>query len=191
MVKMKKIIISILVASLIFTLPMQAAEKTGARVLLHSVNAKQIEGELLVIRPDKIVICTPYGLKQPALIDNPGAILIVPVHEIQYIIVRGRKNTLKGLAGGFLTGFGLGALFGFASGDDSEGFIRFTAGEKAMMLGIFLGIIGGIGGAVVGYFSSTRDRRVEPVEGIGFQHIHTYARYGDYEPDFVRKSENN
>jgi hypothetical protein len=181
----------ILVALLIYSLPLDAAEKKGARVRVQTIDAEQIEGELLVVRPDKIVICKIYGTEKESLVANPDEILTLPVNDIRYIIVRGRRNTAKGFFVGFLTGSGLGALFGFASGDDPPGFLSFSAGQKAVMFGVVLGVIGGVGGTILGYVQSTSDRRVEPVEGIGFQHIHTYARYGDYEPDFVRRSENN
>lgn len=61
---------------------------------------------------------------------------------------------LQGLGLGFLTGAAFGALAGFADGDDppSTGwdFFRFTAGEKAAILGGGLGITIGVAGAIVG-----------------------------------------
>lgn len=58
-------------------------------------------------------------------------------------------------AEGFLTGLGVGALsgavLGYASGDDhGDGFLNFTAGEKAAILGGGLGIVGSAIGALAG-----------------------------------------
>ena len=51
---------------------------------------------------------------------------------------------------GPLAGFATGALAGLASGDDSGGFISFTAEQKALGFGILFAIPGGIIGAIVG-----------------------------------------
>jgi len=52
---------------------------------------------------------------------------------------------------GLLIGGAAGALIGFASGDDSKDeFLAFTAGEKALGLGIFGGGLGALTGLIVG-----------------------------------------
>ncbi len=47
-------------------------------------------------------------------------------------------------------GAGLGALVGLASGDDKSGLIRFTAWEKAGVLGVSLGVVGTLIGLIAG-----------------------------------------
>lgn len=61
------------------------------------------------------------------------------------------RQALKGLGMGMLAGAGAGAFIGLASGDDPPGtFLAFTAGEKAMVLGIFFGATGGVAGLIAG-----------------------------------------
>jgi hypothetical protein len=47
-------------------------------------------------------------------------------------------------------GFVAGGLMGLASGDDKEGFIRFSAKDKAVIFGMFFGLTGGCLGGVGG-----------------------------------------
>ncbi len=56
---------------------------------------------------------------------------------------------LKGAAIGFFIGAPVGAIIGFASGDDpgGRGFFHFTAGEKAA---VGAAVLGGVG-AIIGY----------------------------------------
>jgi hypothetical protein len=80
--------------------------------------------------------------------------MVVPSREIQRIIVQRKTHIKSGLGYGFLAGAGAGAIMGFASGDDEEGFFQTTAGQKALIGGIFFGAagasIGGIISAVAG-----------------------------------------
>jgi len=75
---------------------------------------------------------------------------------ISYHVIKKIRVVKKGSPGkGFLTGLGIGlasgALIGLASGDDNGNcFICFTAGEKALIDGVFLGATGGITGAIIG-----------------------------------------
>jgi len=61
-----------------------------------------------------------------------------------------RRSRARGALVGAGIGAGAGALMGFASGDDSPGsFIAFTAGEKALILGVALIPVGALIGVVV------------------------------------------
>jgi hypothetical protein len=59
-------------------------------------------------------------------------------------------GVLEGVGLGFLIGGGSGVFLGFVSGDDSEGWFAATAEEKAVGLGVFLGVLGGICGLIAG-----------------------------------------
>lgn len=59
-------------------------------------------------------------------------------------------HALKGLGMGTLVGAGTGAVLGLASGDDPPGFLAFTAGEKALVLGVFFGATGAVVGLIAG-----------------------------------------
>jgi hypothetical protein len=60
---------------------------------------------------------------------------------------------------GFFIGAAVGALVGVASGDDPNGFVRFTAGDKAVILG---GTGGGLG-ALLGLLSDSSHERWDPL----------------------------
>lgn len=68
----------------------------------------------------------------------------------------GRRSTgagaVRGLVIGLLAGGAGGAVIGYANGDDDPGIVSFSAGEKAIILGVVLGgagaLIGGIAGAL-------------------------------------------
>jgi hypothetical protein len=60
------------------------------------------------------------------------------------------RRRLKGLGVGALIGAGSGVVIGLASGDDEDGFVAFSAGEKAAIWGLTLGAVGGVVGREVG-----------------------------------------
>jgi len=84
--------------------------------------------------------------------------------DISSITIKRKGNTVRGIIIGALSGFLIGAVIGYASGDDppipaDEDFFgignafRLTAGEKAIGSGILLGgagaAVGGITGALI------------------------------------------
>lgn len=84
----------------------------------------------------------------------------------------GRRNVLKSIGIGLGVGALAGVALGAASGDDEKGFMSFTAGEKAAIYGVGLGLIGGVVGAVAGI--SDRPARWEPVE-LGQRHVGVFV----------------
>jgi hypothetical protein len=62
---------------------------------------------------------------------------------------RGRA-ALRGAGMGLLIGGGVGAILGLASGDVPPGWFAFTAEDKAILLGVTLGTVGTVAGAVAG-----------------------------------------
>ncbi len=71
--------------------------------------------------------------------------------NISRVLIKGRKSEkLKSAGLGLLIGASVGAILGYASGDDEKGWFAFTAGQKALMYGGGLGITGGIFGLIIG-----------------------------------------
>jgi hypothetical protein len=68
-----------------------------------------------------------------------------------------RRYPLQGAGIGSLIGVTSGVLIGYASGDDPPGWFAFTAGEKAVLAGVGLGLTGLVVGTVVGLLK-TSDR---------------------------------
>jgi len=80
--------------------------------------------------------------------------LRVPLSSIGSLAVRRSRTSGRGAARGagigFLIGGGTGALIGLMSGDDPPGFMSFSAGEKAVVLGGALGLLGTLIGVIGG-----------------------------------------
>jgi len=77
---------------------------------------------------------------------------LLPVDELERIVVVHKGHTWKGIEYGALIGAGSGAVAGFMSGDDKSGYIQFTAGQKALSLGSALGFVGAMSGGIIGGF---------------------------------------
>jgi hypothetical protein len=89
------------------------------------------------------------------------------------------KGVGRGLGIGLMVGVASGALIGVASGDDEGGFINFSAGDKAAICGIGLGVVGALGGAVVGAMGSgERWERGAPVFASGPVGVHVVPAGG-------------
>jgi hypothetical protein len=122
-----------------------AKEKSnGALILVQNIDGQRIEGELLAVKDTNLV-----------LLDSGNLCGITEdIHGIRTIQILKKSKFFKGLGYGLLIGGGSGALIGLLSGSDQEGFLRFSAGEKALMGGIGFAIlgapIGGIWGAIEG-----------------------------------------
>lgn len=128
----------------------------GVRIRASDGLAWRGTGTVLEVRGDSIVV----------KVDATGAPLALRRTEIGALEIRdgGRRNTLKGLAIGLVAGGGTGALIGLASGDDKCStdpnnwfpcMFVYSAGDKAAMLGIFLGAVGGSVGALSGFLTKT------------------------------------
>lgn len=112
-------------------------------------------------------------------IDDYGVVVRFDGHRAPFRVPRevvarlevnrgGRRNVLKSVGIGFGVGALAGVAIGMASGDDPEGLLAFSAGEKAAVFGVGLGVIGAVVGAVAGI--SERAPRWEPVE-LGKRHV--------------------
>lgn len=115
---------------------------------------------------DEVVLEGQYGHQVTAVgVAAPGGVTffdkanggMVPSHEIVKIKdVSHARGALEGLGLGVGIGALTGGAIGLASGDDDCSnedhgcFLEFSAGEKAAILGILLGGLGGLVGLVVG-----------------------------------------
>lgn len=79
----------------------------------------------------------------------------IPVRDIKKIQFRKKSRVVRSTLSGFAIGAGIGLLGGFAAGGDTPGFLSLTAGEKAVIGGVFLGVSGAIVGLVCGLFKKT------------------------------------
>lgn len=147
-------------------------------------NGARLENlELVFVRDSALIVCTrsPDGHD----LDTAG-LFLVKTRYVRETVVSGESKVLSGMGTGLAIGGGLGALIGLGSGDDHGGFIRFSAGEKALVLGSTLGAAGLLIGLAAGAASSTPGRKVEPLPGGDLSVLKAYARYPRSEPWFLK-----
>lgn len=80
--------------------------------------------------------------------------------NLSTVFIEGKSEIGSGISTGALGGFVIGAIIGLASGDDTQGWIRFSAGQKALMAGIGLGVTGTLVGLILGLVSSSSDEEI-------------------------------
>jgi hypothetical protein len=148
---------------LIFSLMMLSAnlypkERRGAKLIITKKDGHQIEGELITVKPNSLL-----------LLDTEGKDVSVDIADIKVIRIVKKSKVLKGMGIGLLIGAGGGALLGFAMGEPeylSPGlqFRDFTAEQKALVLGVLLGAVGLAIGGKIGA-SAGKDKTIQ-IEGM-------------------------
>jgi hypothetical protein len=116
------------------------AEKPGAMLVVQKKGGQTIEGELLKVWDGTLEI----------LVRESAVKVLLPLHEISWLRIEKKSTFFKSFLNGLMTGGAVGALLGFMSGNSEPGFMSWTAGEKALGLGIFLGGCGGAVGGIIG-----------------------------------------
>jgi hypothetical protein len=164
---------NLLFLGILLTIAVTNTSAQGADVVLFLNDGREISGELLVVMDSSLVISF-VSVDRKEVFEKDT---VVRNQEILHVIVKGKSNILKGMGEGIIIGGGIGVLLGFLSGDDEEGFIRFTAAEKALALGVVLGGAGLIIGTIAGIASSASDRHIEPLGNRDFSILKPIARY--------------
>lgn len=114
--------------------------KEGEYLYIQSRNGSRIEGELIAVKKTSML------LKD----SETGIDTNIEVGTVETITVLKHSKALKMGGIGLLTGATGGALLGYAGGDDNSGIMSFTAREKAIIFGTFLGVLLGLLGAISG-----------------------------------------
>jgi len=138
--KGKKFMSVFLVLSIMMlSVNLYAKERRGAILIITKKNGQQIEGELITVKKDSLLLFT-------------GVDVSVDISEIKVIRIVKKSKVLQGLGFGLLIGAGSGGLLGFAFG--SRDFMGgSTALCDAIVTGIFLGSIGLFVGGTIGFAS--------------------------------------
>lgn len=139
-------VIALLAYLLVLPGGLAAKDKRGATVVVTRTDGRLVEGELIAVKPDGLVVLNPT---------NADAISIAAADLAGVRIVRPSKIGTGALWGG-LGGALVGSLLGGLSGGVDE----FTAGQAAFMIGFVFGGIGCLGGLGVGSLLSV-DTTVE------------------------------
>ena len=168
------------------------------RTYIHTINTEYEQKIEKISSSALVTITTADGQMLTGnitRIDNEGLVLLIPPenqvtegykaktnlvtiekNQIKNVLIPGETKTLPYMGWGALIGAGLGAIIGFASGDDTEGWLRFSAGEKALGAGIALGLLGVVTGLIVGISTSTDDETIEVKSDEDFNKLKIYFK---------------
>jgi len=128
-------------ASIIFpTTEIRFPEKKGGAIVLTKKDGQQIEGELIIVKPNSLL-----------LLDTEGKDVSVGIADIKVIRVMKKSKVWQGVGIGFLIGASGGALLGATTEGSFDDDGRFS---WILFWGIFFAapsaLIGGIIGAIAG-----------------------------------------
>lgn len=128
------------------------AQDSATEINMTIQHNRQVSGTLLFADSSQLIFWQDYGLYDPDKLAEYGK--LIHFSQIQQITFRRKSQFLKGVRYGALIGVVTGALLGYSHGDDEEGLIKFSAGDKAFFSGVFVGglcaLVGGIFGAAAG-----------------------------------------
>jgi len=163
----KKFISLFLVFSLMMlSANLHAKEKRGATLLITKKDGQQIEGELIVVKKDSLLILTKWT----------GRDVSIDIADVEVIRVVKKSKVLLRASIGFFTVGSLGGLLSLASDDE------FPPAIVAFYVGLLYGIpLGALAGAVAG-----RDKKIK-IEGMTdleiqetLEYLRKKARVRDY-----------
>lgn len=127
-----------------------AGKKEGARLAVELTGGRLAEGELLAVKGRSLVLGDFTDMEAKELATD----------EIVRVRIIRKSRFFPGLGIGLLAGAASGAVLGFISGDDPPGWFSFTAGQKAAMGALGLGLLGAPIGGLAGAIGGT-DQRIE------------------------------
>ena len=131
-------------------------EKPGAILVVQKKDGQTIKGELLSVQ---------NGMLNLLIYENATKV-DVHLNEVRSLSIEKKGSFLKGLGIGVLSGVATGALLGFLSGDDKPenmwDIFSFSAGQKALVGGIFFGVVGGAVGGIAGALKGADESIIIP-----------------------------
>ena len=160
---------------LIFSLMMLSAnlyakEKRGAKLIVTKKDGWQIEGELIVVKPNSLL-----------LLDAEGKDVSIDIADIKVIRIMKKSKALLGAGIGFLVCGGIGALIAPNLQPWSDG--------RELGWTLFIGALGGAGGLLIGGVTGSllgKDKAIQ-IEGMSeleikeaLEKLRKKARIRDY-----------
>ena len=165
----------ILLFHTIFLAPVYASNRTQT-VLIFRLSGESLSGEIVCADDDGIVLWTSAAPFDSSLLEQNSE--TIAFADIEKVAVRIKGNFWKGALIGGLSGGFIGVSVGLLSGDDEEGFLSYSAEQKAGMLGFSLAM----GGAIIGKRTVTRAYVIDGKQGaykFYLPEIKKLARYPD------------
>jgi hypothetical protein len=120
-------------------------EKPGAKLIVTKKDFQQVEGELITVKPNSLL-----------LLNTEGKDVSVDIADINIIKIVNKSKFWAGAGIGFLTGAGVGAIVGLVADKviDLEDYI-WGPKDSALLGGGIGGLLGALVGAKIGSDSKT------------------------------------
>jgi hypothetical protein len=116
-----------------------AKERRGAKLIVTKNDGQLIEGELITVKPNSLL-----------LLDTEGKDVSIDISEIKVIKIVKKSKLLVGAGLGLLIGAGIGAIHGLTTNDPWYNSTSLGNAAWGALLGIPSAIIGGIWGVGAG-----------------------------------------
>ncbi|NQT24007.1 hypothetical protein HQ585_01495 [candidate division KSB1 bacterium] len=140
----------------------------GKKATLTLFDKEKIVGKDVQVFPDSTVWSDSKLNKKQSIATS----------EINHIILRNHlRGALEGLWKGALIPGGIGFVIGLSDGDDTSGFWRMTAGEKALMGFVLFGAPGAVLGSLFGAANGSNNKYIinnEPPPLININYTKEY-----------------
>lgn len=155
-------------------------KKTGNNLSISMNNDRIVEGELLAVQ-DNVLIILNRGVLDTSY---------VCITEVTHINIEKKNKFLDGAIKGFFIGGMTGVIIGLVSGDNERGFFRVSAPQKAVIIGTGLSIlgavIGGTGRVISNIGQSVSITSTSPDQlDLVCNNLKKYARFeGTFPSDF-------
>ena len=151
MINKKKFISLFLVFSLMMlSVNLHAKERRGAKLLITKKDGQQVQGELITVKPNSLLLLNTEGKDES-----------IDIADIRVITIVKKSKVGKGALYGLLIGGVIGVVEGIREGKD--GFI-FSSSELAAMGGLVFGLLGALLGAGIGA-AAGKDKTIQ-IEGM-------------------------
>ena len=126
----------------------QDSLKDDSLTVITTKTGSLYKGSILYVTNNMLVFWNNADPYKKAKLDT-FAVALSYKNIDQVSIKRKKENRWTGIGIGFLVGAGVGVISGFASGNDQEGFLSFSAEDKALRGGMILGAVGALIGGIV------------------------------------------
>ncbi len=174
-----------------FMLPLSVLLADGAKVSVFLKSGEVLEGELIAVRNDAILIARQPGLSEKALAQDSTSVMRLPLGEVGLVRVPGSSHVLLGALIGLPVGIAAGALIGASMTDEPKnvpGLIVYPLDAAAhTAAGAAIGGAGGLVlGLIVGGAASQSDQDFPPTD---IAKLRTFARYSGNEPGLLQRTQ--
>jgi len=148
----------------------------GVEVSLLLNNGNEVNGELLSVRDNKMILCKEYSATEEELANLTYPVLLFSNDEIKELTIEGSNWVWEGIAAGAVVGVGIGY---FVIADASN--------WDVVGVGLLIPSVASVVGSIVGYALSKEDYVLKEIPpDYDWFILKPLSRYPDEEPEYLR-----